>query len=92
MAWERWAMGDESTIISLFKVVCSIIFFLSLFIIPAVYWDSKQPSFTLKKSEWSCTKSHKEARTSTTLLGGKVPITQSYEVEVCDEYTRRSTE
>lgn len=53
----------------------------------ALYYDSKQPTFSLKKEERQCVESHTETYTSMILVG-KVMVPQVHIRTVCDDYKR----
>ena len=60
--------------------------------VAASYTDSQRPTFTLKKDDWACTKSHQESITTYINQGdGKtiilMPIT-TYST-VCDTWARK---
>jgi uncharacterized membrane protein len=65
-----------------------IVLIVSLVLFPvACYYDAKKPTFTLKKEEWKCERSHQEVAHSGFMSGNVlIPITIS--TTVCDEYVR----
>lgn len=63
-------------------LVCSI-----PFLIYEHYQDSKKPTFELKKSEWSCSKDHKEVRVHHILVG-KIMVPQYHTQTICDQWSR----
>lgn len=50
-----------------------------------IYLEEQKPTITLKKQEWSCTKSEPRTRTQTVLVG-KVPVSQRTTRDVCTQY------
>lgn len=52
-----------------------------------VFQDSKKPTFSLKKEDWTCTEYHYETQT-TYIYVNKVMIPQITTHSVCDNYKR----
>lgn len=52
-----------------------------------LYLDSSGPTIELQKSEWSCTRAHKETTTSY-VMSGKVMVPITTTDDVCDAYER----
>lgn len=57
----------------------------ALIAIPVLlYFDSKKPTFSLKKADWACTAAHRE---TDMVMVGKVLVPQTS--IICDQWTRR---
>lgn len=50
------------------------------------YQDSHSPTISLKKSEWTCTHSHR-VTTTTYVMSGKVIVPITTTDNICDNYT-----
>lgn len=79
--WICDRMAVVAVLLILFVVGGSILF------IYAAYKNSQSETFTLRKLEWTCTATHREA-TTVYVQSGKVlvPITTYH--DVCDAYAR----
>ena len=69
-------------------IICIVVACLLIVVAPICFFmDAKSPTFSLKKDEWACVKTHRKP-TTTYIQSGKVLVPVARHQDVCDVYSR----